>query len=396
MKKIIMVLVIFISSIIFYDSYVNLSQKQYNDVINLSYKFAQENDMEVIPIDLKLSEDKQERTKQFNQVYSFLQEHSYPCFVGIVSKNIKTKYVYLPKQNKLPIYTEENKTIDFIDQDYHREYNEVYRIKTFANYIEDWNGNTLFPLYFVTNSKQDLLKDLEDTKILSELKVDGDITTSDFSTGVIDYSFLKRILMYLAIAVLLCLLSDALTSRKEVFIRKMQGASSWFIYKRLYGKFYLLSVLMFVLTQALLYLLVVQNFRPVTHELIQYLLQSVLLFVLCLIVVGFIIYVLLSQIQSVVILKKSQFRWISMTLFILKCVFLISIFIPLLTSFKYTSQVVQDGYYLNKYKETYNNYLRLEGVNINMFSLGYQDAMSQLNEKIREYPYIYMKISQPK
>lgn len=165
MKKIIMVLVIFISSIIFYDSYVNLSQKQYNDVINLSYKFAQENDMEVIPIDLKLSEDKQERTKQFNQVYSFLQEHSYPCFVGIVSKNIKTKYVYLPKQNKLPIYTEENKTIDFtknsnyylsssykdknryatidfIDQDYHREYNEVYRIKTFANYIEDWNGNT--------------------------------------------------------------------------------------------------------------------------------------------------------------------------------------------------------------------------------------------------------------
>ncbi len=45
MKKIIMVLVIFISSIIFYDSYVNLSQKQYNDVINLSYKFAQENDL---------------------------------------------------------------------------------------------------------------------------------------------------------------------------------------------------------------------------------------------------------------------------------------------------------------------------------------------------------------
>lgn len=416
MKKIIMVLVIFISSIIFYDSYVNLSQKQYNDVINLSYKFAQENDMEVIPIDLKLSEDKQERTKQFNQVYSFLQEHSYPCFVGIVSKNIKTKYVYLPKQNKLPIYTEENKTIDFtknsnhylsssykdknryatidfIDQDYHSEYNEVHRIKTFANYIEDWNGNTLFPLYFVTNSKQDLLKDLEDTKILSELKVDGDITTSDFSTGVIDYSFLKRILMYLAIAVLLCLLSDALTSRKEVFIRKMQGATSWFIYKRLYGKFYLLSILMFVLTQALLYLLVVQNFRPVTHELIQYLLQSALLFVLCLIVVGFIIYVLLSQIQSVVILKKSQFRWISMTLFILKCVFLISIFIPLLTSFKYTSQVVQDGYYLNKYKETYNNYLRLEGVNINMFSLEFQDAMSQLNEKIREYPYIYEDFS---
>ena len=110
MKKIIMVLVIFISSIIFYDSYVNLSQKQYSDVINLSYKFAQENDMEVVPIDLQLSEDKQERTEQFNQVYSFLQEHSYPCFVGIVSKNIKTKYVYLPKQNKLPIYTEENKT----------------------------------------------------------------------------------------------------------------------------------------------------------------------------------------------------------------------------------------------------------------------------------------------
>lgn len=128
----------------------------------------------------------------------------------------------------------------FNDQDYHSEYNNVHRIKTFANYLEDWNGNTLFPLYFVTNSKQDLLKDLENTKILSELKVDGDITISDFSTGVIDYSFLKRILMYLAIAVLLCLLSDALTSRKEVFIRKMQGATSWFIYKRLYGKFYLL------------------------------------------------------------------------------------------------------------------------------------------------------------
>lgn len=114
MKKIIMVLVIFISSIIFYDSYVNLSQKQYNDVINMSYKFAQENDMEVVPIDLQLSEDKQERTEQFNQVYSFLQEHSYPCFVGIVSKNIKTEYVYLPKQNKLPIYTEKIKRLILI------------------------------------------------------------------------------------------------------------------------------------------------------------------------------------------------------------------------------------------------------------------------------------------
>lgn len=37
----------------------------------MSYKFAQENDMEVVPIDLQLSEDKQERTEQFNQVYSF-------------------------------------------------------------------------------------------------------------------------------------------------------------------------------------------------------------------------------------------------------------------------------------------------------------------------------------
>ena len=55
----------------YYDSYVNLSRQQYNDVINLSYKFAQENDMEVVPIDLQLSEDKQERTEQFNQVYSF-------------------------------------------------------------------------------------------------------------------------------------------------------------------------------------------------------------------------------------------------------------------------------------------------------------------------------------
>mgnify|MGYP000426463174 CR=1 FL=1 len=78
MKKIIMVLVIFISSIIFYDSYINLSQKQYNDVINLSCKFAQENDMEVIPIDLQLSEDKQERTEQLIKYTAFLQEHSYP------------------------------------------------------------------------------------------------------------------------------------------------------------------------------------------------------------------------------------------------------------------------------------------------------------------------------
>lgn len=71
MKKIIMVLVIFISSIIFYDSYVNLSQKQYNDVINLGYKFAQENDMEVVPIDLQLSEDKQEEKNNLTRCILF-------------------------------------------------------------------------------------------------------------------------------------------------------------------------------------------------------------------------------------------------------------------------------------------------------------------------------------
>ncbi len=128
---------------------------------------------------------------------------------------------------------------------------------------------------------------------------------------------------------------------------------------------------MFVLTQALLYLLVVQNFRPVTHELIQYLLQSALLFVLCLIVVGFIIYARLSQIQSVVILKKSQFRWISMTLvYIEMCLFDFNIY----TIIDFVQLYISggSGWVLLRYKETYNNYLRLEGVNINMFSLEFQ------------------------
>ena len=46
MKKIIMILVVFISSIIFYDGYVNISQKQYNDIINIAYKVAQQQDMD--------------------------------------------------------------------------------------------------------------------------------------------------------------------------------------------------------------------------------------------------------------------------------------------------------------------------------------------------------------
>ena len=416
MKKIIMILVVFISSIIFYNGYINISQKQYNDVINISYTYAQQTNMQVIPIDLQLSENQQERIEQFNKVYDFLKEHHYACFVSMTAKDVNTEYIYVPTNNHISIYTQEGKmidfstpskhylsssykdkqryaTIDFIDPSYHKDYNTIYRIKDFSNYILDWNGNTLFPLYFVTNSKTELLENLQNAGISSELKVDGDITTSDFSLTNIDYSFLIRILMYLIIAVFLCLLSSLLSSRKEVLIRKMQGASSWFIYKRLYGKLYILSTLLFGLIQIVLYVCIVQNIRSVNWIFIKYLLNACILFAVSLLSVGTILYVILNRIQSVLLLKKEQLKWTTTALYGLKCVFMISICIPLLTSFSYTTQVIKDGYYLKKYENNFCQYLHLEGINMNMFSMNFNDAIQNINEKIRKYPYIYEDFS---
>ena len=80
----------------------------------------------------------------------------------------------------------------------------------------------------MADRKVQLLNDLSVAGITNEMQVNGDISTSNFSLSTIDYSFLKRILMYLMIAIVLCLLSDIFSSRKEVFIRRMQGASSVF------------------------------------------------------------------------------------------------------------------------------------------------------------------------
>lgn len=416
MKKIITILVVFISSIIFYDGYVNISQKQYNDVINIVYKVAKQQDMDVIPVDLQLSENKEERVEQFNKVYQFLEEYHYTCFVGMTSKNVNTEYIYAPKKDRIQIYTVENKsidfsksstdylsssyndkdryaTIDFIDSSYHENYNQVYRIKQFSNYIKDWNGNTLFPLYFVSNNKAQLLNDLQVANITNEMQVNGDISTSNFSLSTIDYSFLKRILMYLMIAILLCLLSDLLASRKEIFIRKMQGASSIFIYKKQYGSFYIFNILFYTIVQFVLYLSVVQNIRPVNSTLIIYLFKSILLFILCMGIVLSVSFFILCQIQSVSILKKTQFKWLSYTVAVLKAVFMVSIFVPLSISFTYTYQVVQDGYYLNKYETNYHNYLHLEGLNMNMFSNKFSDAIIELKQMVKKYPYIYEDFS---
>lgn len=416
MKKIITILVVFISSIIFYDGYVNISQKQYNDVINIAYKVAKQQDMDVIPVDLQLSENKKERVRQFNKVYQFLKEYDYTCFVGMTSKNVNTEYIYAPKKDRIQIYTVEDRsidfsksctnylsssyndndryaTIDFIDSSYHNEYNQVYRIKQFSNYIKDWNGNTLFPLYFVSNNKAQLLNDLQVANITNEMQVNGDISTSNFSLSTIDYSFLKRILMYLMIAILLCLLSDLLASRKEIFIRKMQGASSIFIYKKQYGSFYVSNILFYMIVQFVLYLSVVQNMRPVNSTLIIYLFKSILLFILCMGVVLSVSFFILCQIQSVSILKKTQLKWLSYTVAVLKAIFMVSIFVPLSISFTYTYQVIQDGYYLNKYETNYYNYLHLEGLNMNMFSNKFSDAIIELKQMIKKYPYIYEDFS---
>lgn len=416
MKKIIMILVVFISSIIFYDGYVNISQKQYNDIINIAYKVAQQQDMDVIPIDLQLSENKRERTEKFNKVYQFLKEHNYACFVGMVSKNVNTEYIYAPKKNVVQIDTQENKvinfskssthylsssykdkdryaTIDFIDSNYHDEYNQVYRIKDFSNYIEDWNGNTLFPLYFVADRKVQLLNDLSVAGITNEMQVNGDISTSNFSLSTIDYSFLKRILMYLMIAIVLCLLSDIFSSRKEVFIRRMQGASSVFIYKKQYGKVFVWNILLYGFVQFVLYFCIVQNIRPVNYLLIRYLFKSVLLFILCMGIVVSVSFFILCQIQSVSILKKTQLKWLSCVIVFVKAIFMVSIFVPLSISFSYTYEVIQDGYYLNKYEINYHNYLHLEGLNMNMFSNKFNDAIIELKQIIKEYSCIYEDFS---
>lgn len=122
----------------------------------------------------------------------------------------------------------------------------------------------------------------------------------------IDYDEMLCLILAVFCALLLSVLCFVFKERKEFAIRTLQGQSRWRIFKEMILPLSLMSIAAYALTAVLAYWIVVGHVRPVDTPFLQYLWKMFLVFTGLAAVVSCVSWVLLSRMQSTLVLKEKN------------------------------------------------------------------------------------------
>lgn len=415
MKKLMTVLVILVSFFLFYNGFVQISLHQYTQINNLYSTIAATKNFNIVPIDIIWSQDEYERERQFNYFSEYLNSNSYYCIAMMKSPipNTVANYIYAPDEDTLSmINIQENKridfskptseyfstdlndshrfgTIDFINQKYFGIQYEKIQFKQMSQYIKEWTGNSLGSLYFLGENL--IEADLNDFKLPR-----AELSTSSLSIEPIDYSFLSNILIYIFVSLFLCSICLLYKSKREIMIRKIHGMSNFDIFKYIFLKDHIIYVLIYLSILIISYGIFVHNFRMVNLPLWKYMVCSIFLFFSCILVNSFIIILFLRVTQDLTYIKQNEnIRLFTYGSYFLKVIFLISIFSPFIELSSFAKDKSYDGLNLLFHDDEYKDYIKLDSINVNMFS---QDDFLEKEETLRtlfkKYDYIYLDCSE--
>ncbi len=411
MKKILSVFISCLSFFVFFISFTSFSEKEQNSLLDLH--IYQANAQHANYYLVVFENDNTEST--IKEIENFVKYKDYSVFLGHSinhgSKRIGKKFVYLPKGEKLPIFTKQGKMIDYstsspfylsseisdkdafdiidlIDKRNNASYKDITQIYTLDKYVELGDKRTKIYANFVTKDNEEQFRKAIYSSSLSKSIIE--VSKRDFEikyakTNTISYS----VLITSAITIFVLLAYYMLKQDKEIAIRKLMGQSSCCICKKIFLKQTLYYFLMYLFIQILCFIYFVNKPRPVTYPLLLDLILYAFAFMLFLVVCYGIMYIFIKNRRKFYSLKKEIVKKPVIILnLLLKFAVLMLIAQPFVLFFKAGIPEISEFTFLHTHSKELKNKLYLSGIYENS-TLKEEDLFFTLNEYMEMHGGLY-------
>lgn len=420
MKKLLYIFISLVSFIVFFLGFQLYSERQYAQILNFEYAYAQQHEQDILTIFLRLDDE-----QVMSELEYFLENHDYSAssHYEINNKSLnkinmiffytkdkldnlsffKTKNgKYLDFSTKQTSYLSSNikdeESIDnlqFINKKYEKGYQDIIQVRQLFSYMEITEDKIEMPVYIICDDKQEAFNQLQSSNLYnylsSQVEIDTDHDEAFFLS--LDYSLSIILIIIVSMSFFLTLCCDIVSYQKEICVRKLMGMSSSYIFKKLYMKTIGKVLVSFIFILVFCYVIWFQSYLEIQLPFLMFLVRMSIIFLILLSIACIGGYVFIYFINnSIYLKKKSNIKWVLKSTTLLKIFILVLILPSFFTGSVQGITAVKNSLELWKYKDKLEYNLFIEGIDIEVEKIS--EIVHRLNEYMEDEGAVYQDFSQ--
>lgn len=425
MKRLANLLTFFVAMFIFMFFYQNTSLNHYNSVVGLESSFAETTGKDYVSIEYNLYDD--EGNDVFQKLVDFLEEFNYDAMSFTRNRRydfIIDTTVYLHTENNLNDldffksvngknidFTLDNNSyyssfindkeatdiIDFINNSYHKEYQPKLTIKQFKSMLRDNPEKRTAIIFLYSDEKSNLIRDIENSEISNYIVSDDSTFIYELAKPEVLNIDAIKILLLLSISSLIVIsICDLIGEKKEITIRKLFGEKNSSIYFNLIARRYLFNLILYIMTQILLYIVIIRGIRPIHILLLKPLLFAFGLYLTFWIFANLVSYFVLTKVGKATNLKQNNtVRFTNSITLIIKVILVVLMITPFINLFTLAPLTIEENIILRKNKTKMKNNLAIEGIFLDSedYSLDEWEPLKLTLEFLEDLNWVYRDFS---
>lgn len=270
--------------------------------------------------------------------------------------------------------------------------NYIIEVKPFHQYKDEIDiGNDAIYVTFYTSDFTELKSKV--TSSFSSINPNF-LIPSDFHSDLPEANSISLSLKFIAITIGIILLLLTCTinkNMKNISIRKLHGNSIVQIISKLFGAFFIESIVVFIVGVAISYALMVKEVSPMTYTIMKNLSFVIAVFILTYIMLTLLIYIYIKILSTALALKKRQINYtlinINLVIKLMLMILIISPFLNIITSGYNSTKSLYD---INKYHDRNKFMYSINNIIFNNDIEYYNDASKKIFEVANENDAIYI------
>lgn len=405
MKKLSYIFITIISFFVFFIQFESYSSKERSDIINVMDKIQKDSGKSFEVVVIKPDENYENTLKN---IISFSDTNDISVMIGYNEKKgslkIDQNYIHLKDEDFLNYYhtihnlpfdsctsylttqiNDDNSydQIDFVDPENHETYKQIVQFYPLESYPIKKTPNEI-NVFFLMENKEEFIQLLKNSPLSNN--VCNNDNDCDFESAIFEIPPREikdtsqesnfKILIVCSLALFLLYICECIKNKKEIMICRMMGFTSIEITNHLYLKQMIESIILYITTQVLFYMLYVRQLRQVTYPFLQLLLKYTGVFIVLFIILYLAMMVYVRMFKDSTNMKRhAHFNYSRKLNLVLKAIMIIMIITPLMTIVYDGVKYMKEGYllfhrkddiinkfYLESYDERINKDIKIEDV----------------------------------